>query len=197
MNDVQKKLLNAIISYCKAKGIKNTAVSNIQVTAAAKASKCRSNWAFLASYLAEGETKVYDFSTVSLSAPKTAINLGASVADAFDRPQISMKEDPKILAKYEDIELPDGGDLPSASNRGIFDSKETLIVVTNPDDGFVVGITRSFDTAWDILKKRRLHDNGEFTDKKVARKYFQEKGRLVLKGGNFNGYCVFEKVEVL
>ena len=197
MTDVQKKLLNAIISYCESEGIKKTSVSNIQVTAAAKANKCRSNWAFLASYLVEGETKVYDFSTVFLSTPKTSVNIGDSVASAPDKPQVSVKEDPKILSKYEDKELPDGGDLPSVSRRGIFDSKETLIVVSNPDDGFVVGITRSFDTAWDILKTRRFHDNGEFTDKEAARKYFQEKGRLVLKGGNFNGYCVFEKVEVL
>lgn len=110
--------------------------------------------------------------------------------------RFTSSKDPALLDKYEDDE---GGILHSQNairTDGFASSREKVYIVQDYKDGFVAGITKSWDTAWDILKMRLFNDNGEFTDKDAAFARMQEKGYVLLKSSIGNLTCIIKQMKI-
>lgn len=110
--------------------------------------------------------------------------------------RFTSSKDPALLDKYEDDE---SGILHSSNairTDGFASSREKVYIVQDYRDGFVAGITKSWDTAWDILKMRLFNDHGEFTDKDAAFARMQEKGYVLLKSSIGNLHCIIKQMKI-
>lgn len=105
-------------------------------------------------------------------------------------------KNPDVLDKYEDNESA----ILHASNAvkidGFASSREKVYVVQDYNTGFIAGITKSWDIAWDILKMRLFNDHGEFTDKEAAYNRINEKGYVVLKSRIGNLPCIIKQMKI-
>lgn len=110
--------------------------------------------------------------------------------------KFTSSKDPALLDKYEDDE---SGILHSQNairTDGFASSRERVYVVQDYKNSFVIGITKSWDTAWDILKMRLFNDHGEFTDKDAAFARMQEKGYVLLKSSVGNLHCIIKQMKI-
>lgn len=130
-----------------------------------------------------------------IAAPQTSIN----IADNFVKTQpvnsIPVKskkiqkkrQDPKELDKFTGM-FPEKTDLNPTT-------QDTVIIVSDPIDNYVVGVAKSFEGAWK-LKMRLFHDFGTFSDMNGAKKVFNEKNCVILKSSTSDNYCLIDKQEL-
>ncbi len=184
MTDTQRKVVDGILVLINSGEADKANFTLDNFISVNKATGCRIPWKFFEANCLDKKKVIYDFSNlVAGDVPSPAPTpMKKSSGSA-----VKSKQDVKILDKYTD---------KAKKKTSLFPGKETVIVVSDPDDGYVIGVTRKFSTAWGQLKTHRFHDHGEFTDMAVAEKVFLERGVLVLKSKQFDGFCMFEQQEV-
>ena len=183
MTETQKTFMNGLIASLLSDKKDLTSVVEEDIKSFSKSIKSRVPWALITPFRKTKEDP-FDLTSfeVSNSAPKgVAVTTPTDISKAVTQ----TKPDTKILDKYDNMRSPE---------KPVFFSG--IIVVTNPNEGGVIGVCRTFDTAWNVHKQFRFHDHGEFTDMKVAEEEFNKKGFLVLKSSNAELYVMFEKHEL-
>ena len=90
--------------------------------------------------------------------------------------------DPKILDKYDE-EVKDEDKQTAVPLSRFKNSAARVYIVQDLNmDQYVLGVTKSFDIAWDKLRYKEFNDCGEFIDKDAALKKINKDGFVVLKG---------------
>lgn len=90
--------------------------------------------------------------------------------------------DPKILDKYDDEVSEEDKQTAVPLSRMKTNGARVFVVQDLALDQFVLGVTRSFDIAWDRLRYKQFNDCGECMNKEEALRKINKDGFVVLKG---------------
>lgn len=101
--------------------------------------------------------------------------------------------DPKLLDKYVDEVSEADTARATTTFKGL---AERAYLVMDYEARYVIGVTKSFDKAWDVLKMRLFHDFGEYTDKEGARSYIKKKGWVLLKARQSSLRVLILQIEI-
>lgn len=93
--------------------------------------------------------------------------------------RIVPSEDPKLLDKYDEEVREE--DKQTAVPLSRIKNARVFIVQDLGVDQYVLGVTKSFDIAWDKLRYKQFNDCGECTNKEEALKKINKDGFVVLK----------------
>lgn len=88
--------------------------------------------------------------------------------------------DPKLLDKYDEEVSEE--DKRTAVPLSRIKNARVFVVQDLGMDQYVLGVTRSFDVAWDKLRYRQFNDCGECMNKEEALKKINKDGFVALKG---------------
>ena len=166
------------------KNLDPSTIRHKDIVGLARELKLRTPWALLLPFNLDQDKDI---------TPNTIFDLRKLLADAKDpkTPTVIVynnEDDPKILSKYD--ENVKEKDIITTSKR------DSVIIVSNADEGGVIGVCKTFDTAWNVHKKYRFHDHGEFSNKKVAEEEFDKKGFLLLKSRNTKLFVIIERMKI-
>ena len=89
-------------------------------------------------------------------------------------------EDPALLTKYDEEVSEENKQTAVPLSR--IRNARVFVVQDHGMDQYVLGVTRSFDIAWDKLRYKEFNDCGECINKEEALKKINKDGFVVLKG---------------